>query len=316
MEVEAQRDTTATEPGDWRADAREFLGLSIRVPGFWLAIVLVAALVSMLDLEHPSDGETTVTLHVTTLTAVLIALAWLPALLSVWGLVGGKLTAGGGQATTPGFLNGLWSRLGPEEKQAVAPSLVAAAELAERAAPPEDRPAVQRIKETLEEAAAPTGLGEVARAAPGEDARARLDALASQFDALRKTPEGPERLYRMSAIVAEARACGRAGVVPSSPEEYEAATEGRRVCDLGLVQGRVSPSDLDLVVLGISTSKSAFEQYEALVAGQRLLPVLDKDQKDQLANAIRDQMGSGSGKWILPGTDRRALAVRILEEIG
>lgn len=117
---------------------RELMRLLLSVPRGWLAGVMVAVVASLFHIARAADGALTVEFRVTTTTTLLLALAWLPALLAVLAVAGGGVRTPAGEATTGGLLQVL-QVLDPMTKRAVLPPLVAGLEQAETTISPEDR---------------------------------------------------------------------------------------------------------------------------------------------------------------------------------
>ncbi len=67
-----------------------------------------------------------------------------------------------------------------------------------------------------------------------------------------------------------------------------------------------------MVLPGIVSSRSAFEQYQALRAAEEMIQSLDASQLEKLVQAVRDQRSGGPGKFITRDSDRWAISERIL----
>jgi hypothetical protein len=80
-----------------------------------------------------------------------------------------------------------------------------------------------------------------------------------------------------------------------------------------MVQAVPRPELFPIMFESISNSRSAFEQYQALIAAKELIPVLSRNEQRELARRIDAQRGKGG--WITPGTARWVVSEEILSEI-
>lgn len=88
---------------------------------------------------------------------------------------------------------------------------------------------------------------------------------------------------------------------------------GNRVTALALLQVFPAQRFLDFVIDAIRHWRSPFEQYHALVAAQRMLPLLDADQRQRLVAAIEEQRRTGGG--IKRTTDRWDLSEEVRDQL-
>ncbi len=65
----------------------------------------------------------------------------------------------------------------------------------------------------------------------------------------------------------------------------------------------------------VANSKSAFEQYHALVVLSEMPEQLEPDHARQLRETVQDQMSGGEGKWIKKGTNRWEVATALLHKL-
>src|SRR4051812_13060945 len=105
------------------------MALLWKVPVLWTVGVATAAVLSTLSFVRKPGGGLEVSFHVTTITAVLLGLIWLPALLRVIALAGGGLRTPAGEASTPGLMDFL-KLLDPGAERETLPALIAAADVA------------------------------------------------------------------------------------------------------------------------------------------------------------------------------------------
>ncbi len=285
--------------------------MMLSVPRGWLACVGVAAVASLVQIDRAVGGGLAFELHVTDTTVLLLALAWLPALLAIVALAGGGLKTPAGEATTTGLLQVL-QVLDVTARQAILPPLVAGLEQAETVIHPGERDQFRTLRQEAE--------GELA-ALPldAQAAQQELDRLAVAYDTVRaQEPPGGARTMNMSELVVRARVVAvKARLSEQELHErcvrFGEAPPGERIVTLTLIEALDQHDCFPAVLSGIGHSRSAFEQYRALRVAQRLLPSLDATRRAQLLQVIDEQRGPGG--YILPGTDRRALADQITASI-
>ncbi|MGH2636073.1 MAG: hypothetical protein ACRDHU_08015 [Actinomycetota bacterium] len=154
-----------------------------------------------------------------------------------------------------------------------------------------------------------------------EDLRAKALALqtsplATRYEAARTLPRGVDRTADMEATIRTAKEMAPTSTL--SPDEartmFERGTDGERIVAIGLMQGNPALASFDAALGAITGSRSAFEQYHALLLVRDLLPSLDDDQRRQLATALQEQMSEGG--HITPGSDRWTIARVILKQLG
>ncbi|HVU79538.1 MAG TPA: hypothetical protein VHC67_18330 [Gaiellaceae bacterium] len=279
-------------------DVWEALQRCLELPRRWVVPIAVLALVSTVHVGR-KEGSWEFAFGVGSITATLVALAWLPALLSVIALTGGKIKTSAGEASTGGLLD-FFKSLPPGEREAPLAALAAAAENVEATGPVARRPQARRVRQEAEEA--------IASAAGGpHQVEERLTELAQRYDNLRAhTPPGPDRTRAMTQIAAAARGYARATTVTAA-RWFDSGGEGARIVGLAAIQAAPSPRDLDRVVDAISHSKSAFEQFQALRSADALAPGLDAAGRTALCRAISGQIAEveTSEKRITPADQSR-----------
>lgn len=232
--------------------ARYFL----EVPPTWLSLLLALAIISLIDLTKGPEGLT-VRLHATSLTALIIALAWLPSLLKIFALLGGHLKTSAGEVVTPGLFS-------------INAKLFA---LLDRAAPnleEDDRRRIEDIRREADQeyASYPKGV---------EQARADLATYSRAYDALRKElPPGNERTFQMGIVVSQVRAIASQAryTATETRAHFARGNDGDRIVALAMLQANPVVDCLDLVLNAIKESRSGFEQYQALRTAEIMLPYM------------------------------------------
>lgn len=146
-------------------------------------------------------------------------------------------------------------------------------------------------------------------------AQQQLIQLAIEYENVRNTmPGGPARTSKMNALIAQVRSL--AILVNYKPTSiiglFNTGSPGNRIVALGLAQARPLPVLFEIVLKGISSSESAFEQYNALRVADDMLKSLKEDQRQQLKDAIEAERQKG---YISPETDRWYISERIMNAI-
>lgn len=250
---------------------------ALRVSPWWAASMLTAAVISAIHVSVTIHGDVSGNFAPSTLSGALVAFVWLPGLLRVIAIAGVRVKTPAGEASTEG-LSTLIDALSPGRKREALPPLLAALSDPEVLAYPERRSVAEPVRRDLELQFATAVL-------PMSGVRERLAAYATQYEQIRRS-ENPsdDRTYRMTTIMAEARAIAQAAPLPFIDVRHmlENGSDGERVIALGLAQDRPDPRLLDLIAGAIANSRSAFEQYQALGAALELVPRLLLDSPGQL----------------------------------
>ena len=279
-------------------------------PRPWLVILGIAIILSVLDVTRTAEGKFAITFHLTSVTVLLVALVWLPFLLKVIAISGGGVKTAAGEASILG-LEQLLSRLDPGTQREALSTYVTIVEAAQSRSPEVDQPRLRELREDLEH--------QLASLSPeSQHAREQLKAFAKLYEATRNSmPPGPDRTFKMSTIVAQARAiASQAKYEPLEVSDLFAEnTSGSRIVALAILQASPDPTFFSLAREAIGKSRSAFEQYHALRAVEGMVGALSPDQKRELDATLRDQRSGGPDKYIKPDSDRWTLSSRILNAL-
>ena len=150
------------------------------------------------------------------------------------------------------------------------------------------------------------------------DARWELESFSEQYEALRRTlPPGRERTSRLESLLLIPRRLGRTHLWTQDDirSGWESGEDGKRLCVLALMQSQPSAADVGVLTEGICKSRSAFEQYHALLAALRAN--LEGERATAIRTAVasvmhRDLQPRGSDQGFGPNTDRMRLAMVLL----
>jgi hypothetical protein len=115
----------------------------------------------------------------------------------------------------------------------------------------------------------------------------------------------------MTRIVQEASAVAGAVDLGKEIRKLFDLSDGGRVIALAILKARADPSYFDLLLDGITRSRSAFEQYLALTAMLSVTTLLDP----QSSGILRDAISQLSEQEEFFGTDRYAVANEIASQL-
>lgn len=147
-----------------------------------------------------------------------------------------------------------------------------------------------------------------------ESLLAAARAVGSRYEHLRTTePSGWDRTSRMEGALREARALDTLVLTASDVASvFATGTDGNRIVALALVEGDPRLATADILVDAIVHSRSAFEQYHALVAADRALEHLSPEDRSRVGVAVESSLAGPLGER---SSDRRTVARRILEKL-
>ncbi|WP_437310777.1 formylglycine-generating enzyme family protein [Sorangium sp. So ce388] len=146
----------------------------------------------------------------------------------------------------------------------------------------------------------------------------RLEASARRYEEIRRTmPGGTSRTDEMDELVHELRVTlQNAGLTPEElSARFNAGGDGDRIVAISGVLVAPDPACFDLVRRGIASSRSAFEQYWAIVAAERMLEKLDRRSLEALRTALEHQMSGVPGARLKNASARRRGARDLLKGI-
>ncbi|MFC5008254.1 hypothetical protein ACFPIJ_61885 [Dactylosporangium cerinum] len=136
-------------------------------------------------------------------------------------------------------------------------------------------------------------------------------AAAGRYEQVRRGPADPDRTAAMEALVAEAKASTAAGAwLPEQVRDlFREGRDGGRVFALALMEGEPALIDVACVLDAVGASRSAFEQYHALLVTEIAVPAMTPGEREATLRVIEAQTGP-RGR-IREGTGRRRVAERI-----
>ena len=142
-----------------------------------------------------------------------------------------------------------------------------------------------------------------------------LKLLASEYERIRdRMAAGNQRTYLMTSLVGRAQTVAGRHDVPRVAEMlFNLGTDGTRVVGLALARLGVQRPQIEMALSGIGQSRSAFEQYHALLLAEQLAPLLDPTGRSRLRAVVESQMGgsittSDQSRWGLARKLSKTLA--------
>ncbi|HEX6483847.1 MAG TPA: protein kinase [Ktedonobacteraceae bacterium] len=149
-------------------------------------------------------------------------------------------------------------------------------------------------------------------------ARAAVEqALAIQYEQIRnQSSPGAQRTSEMDQLVGQMRGFALQGAYTSADIQriFANGTEGNRIVALALSFMKPDPLMFSSILEAIRNSRSAFEQYHALLAARALLLKLSDSQKGELVALL--QGSAGTLRYIAQDTSRQIIRMSILDRLG
>ena len=248
------------------------------LPRLWVGLVCLVALMAAVDFTTTDDGHIHWHLSVGSVSLIAIGLIWLPAVLQFLILKGGSLKAAGVEATTSGLLT-------TDEFIDDLANLRTSADPA--GDPTRDSATARRIDTAIDRMAS--------RYLPADEVLSEsvLNREAREYERIRAAmPPGDARTKAMNKLVNEVQI--RATAAPAAaaqlaPVFLRSARSGDRIVGLALVKGAPSADQFGDVLRIFSTSASAFEQYQALRALDKIAPALTAAQRSEAVTVLETE---------------------------
>jgi hypothetical protein len=281
---------------------RDVMKLLVTVPRPWWALMLLAALASVLDVTISSSGWSAA-VRISSGTVVVLGLFWLPVLINLLALAGGTLKFPSGEATSKGLLDLLAALrdVPPDLKRETFPPVIAAL----GSVPDPARENVRAVRTELEEQLSALPMDQA-------DARARLRDLVQRYDELRPNRViNPRTVFDLDRLAAEVLGFVRvAHHEPAPASQFREEGDGERIIDLVSIEALPSSVHVPQVLDAIRAPRSAFEQYQALLALDKLVPELNVGQQVEAIEALKVAQSDASdlqitrkdpSRWVLSG---------------
>jgi hypothetical protein len=139
--------------------------------------------------------------------------------------------------------------------------------------------------------------------------RRQTRTIATVYERTREEQaSGAARTAELEAQISKAREGARTGNRSAAEVAalFKDGSDGERIAALGLMQGNHELADASAMVDGIARSRSAFEQWHALLLALELWDTLGEPSRTRILDAIGREMEPGG--YIEPGTDRYGIA--------
>lgn len=138
--------------------------------------------------------------------------------------------------------------------------------------------------------------------------------LGEEYERIRKKMQpGDARTELMTLLVGRAQTLGAQRDVGIMAEKlFSRGTDGGRVVGLALARKEPQRQHVELALSGIGESRSAFEQYHALLLADTLSPLLHPTASAQLQSAIKSQLDQTITRQ---DSSRWAVAQRLIKKL-
>jgi hypothetical protein len=282
------------------------LGAVLKLPKPWVLTVAGLAVLSSVSVEHPASGGWGIDINVDTATVGIVALVWLPALLRLLSLTGGKVKAAGVEASSGGLLGS------PENLIEDLTEIRTGAEEAGRRSPEVDR-AMEQMRQQIDEMASEY-LG-----ASDAVTEHSIERLAEEYEAIRATmPPGASRTTRMTRVVNEARV--RAGANRDTARRLatphlRSDREGQRLVALAMLQESPSSKAVDGILKLIAESSTAFEMFHALLALREAAPRMSAEELESAIVVLSTEKDDPRGVGVMADPNLPGLVDSVLSNL-
>jgi hypothetical protein len=126
------------------------------------------------------------------------------------------------------------------------------------------------------------------------ESNAILSSFANQYEEIRRVmPSGPDRTRRLDRLVGRIQSLAGEIEEADAPRKiFSLGLEGFRIVGLALASRSTNTENISIAMDGIRNSRSAFEQYQALLLAEFLLSRLGENARAELADAVSSQLGN------------------------
>jgi hypothetical protein len=258
------------------------LDVVMRLPRPWVVTMVILAVLSSVEIGHDGGQGWSVHFEVSAITLAAFGLIWLPAVLRLLSLAGGKVKGAGVELSSGGLIG---------TPEGLISDLTEIRTGAEEVTRKDQNVGTRRLSREIQRQV-DSMASQYLSAAKAVDGEA-IKRLAAEYEAVRaRTPSGETRTTEMTRIVNEARvrasanrdaAARAAGGLLTSPRE------GERIVGLAFVQEVGGNYRLGDVLTRIENSASAFEMFHALVALREIEPSLEVHQCEVAVQVLKKE---------------------------
>lgn len=294
----------AASPGSGAEGIRGVLAWIMAIPGWWIVTMLFIGLLSCFAVGHPASGGVRVSFEVGTTAVIAFGLIWLPALVRLLALTGGRVKAAGIEASSGGLLG-----TSDELIRELAEVLVAVEEV-KRKSP--EGPDLGSVTDRIDDIAGRFVAGE---AITPEVA----DRLGREYERIRDALESSgERTSEMTRVVNEARV----RAIADGPRARDlglflvrSRREGGRIVGLAFLQEAPDAGAFGDVLAMISGSATAFEMYQALLTLRAIGSRLTNPERDAAIAALKREESDPRSVGVMDDTNLPYLLKAVREEL-
>jgi hypothetical protein len=261
-----------------QADAFARVVMTLSRP--WTIAMVAVAVISAVDFGRQAGGGVDLHVEVDTVTLAAIALIWLPAVLRLLSLTGGGFKAFGIEASTGGLANADALIVGLAQIRTEVAEVVRLA--------PSAAPQTQSVEAAVDRIASSFLSGIAAETSEA------LASNARRYETIRQTqPPSRDRTIAMNQLLNESRV--RARAAPEQAGEIalrfvRSTADGERVVGLALLEQYPSAEALPDILRCIETSRSAFEQYHAVLTLEATVPLLGRNDRELAASVLQQEL--------------------------
>lgn len=285
----------------------------IQLPKNWLIISCIFIFLSAFEINW--NKELSIKFHVTTNTAIFLALLWLPSILKIFALTGGAVKTPAGEITGSSMMPMLQSLTSD-----TLGFLIEQTKLAEEVAPPQQQLEMRQMRHEWQKT--------YAARVPASESQQQMERLAERYKEIRTSMRpGAQRTFEMESITGRMRAL--APEVNYSVKEVTdllrshrdssgvSHDQGKRLQGLSIAEWSCDPIYFDLILHIIADSQTAFEQTCALRAMSKIVSKLELEQKRDLKKVLLEQrdFNEEQKRWIKHNSNRWFLSERLLSAI-
>ncbi len=277
----------------------------IQLPKNWLVISCIFIFLSAFEVNW--NKELSVKFHVTTNTAIFLALLWLPSILKIFALTGGAVKTPAGEITGSSMMPMLQSLTAD-----TLGFLIEQTKLAEEVAPPQQQLEMRQMRHEWQKA--------YTARVPAAESQQQMERLAERYKEIRTSmPTGAQRTFEMESITGRMRALAPEVnySVKQVSDLLRSHDQGKRLQGLSIAEWSCDPIYFDLILHIIANSQTAFEQTCALRAMSKIASKLELEQKRDLKKVLLEQrnFNEEEKRWIKQNSNRWFLSERLLSAI-
>lgn len=289
----------------------EMLSVVMKLPRPWVWLMLALTAISCVSVDHPADRGWGLQFEVTALTIGALALIWLPALLRLLSVAGGKVKAAGLEASSGGLL-GTPEGLIEDLAEMRTDTERASREVSQQA--PDAGIVFEGLAERID------AMAEHYLSRSNALSLDAVEQLAEAYERIRSTTRpGDRRTLEMTRVVNEARVRANADRDAASrlaKTLLRSDREGERIVGLAMLQEATNVRLADDVLQRIASSASAFEMFNALLALREMATRLSTEKRDAAIAILETEKTDPRGVKVMKDPSLPPLIDEVLTVLG